>query len=103
MSDLDALTGCLQPKQLLVIGARPTMGKSTLALDVVGHATIVHGKTAAFFSLEMGRDEINQRLFSARPTSRCTTSAPAPSTPEDLTRLADHTPAIQTRRRFLRP
>ncbi|MEU2346973.1 replicative DNA helicase [Streptomyces sp. NPDC013082] len=95
LEDLDALTGGLQPKQLIVIGARPAMGKSTLALDIARHAAIVHGKTAAFFSLEMGRDEINQRLFSAEAGVALHHIRSGTVTPEDLTSLADHTPAIQ--------
>ncbi|WP_327180397.1 DnaB-like helicase C-terminal domain-containing protein [Streptomyces sp. NBC_01335] len=45
LADLDALTGGLQPEQLIVIGARPAMGKSTLALDFARTAAVVHDKT----------------------------------------------------------
>ncbi|MEU9095915.1 replicative DNA helicase [Streptomyces sp. NPDC048428] len=95
LADLDALTGGLQPKQLIVIGARPAMGKSTLALDFARNAAIVHGKTVGFFSLEMGRDEISQRLFSAEARVALHHIRSGSVTPEDLERLADHTPAVQ--------
>lgn len=94
-TDLDSLTNGLQPGQFIVIGARPAMGKSTLALDMARSASIKHGKTAAFFSLEMSRKEITQRMFSAEARValhhiRCGTV-----TEEDQTRLARRTPDIQ--------
>ncbi|MEU5108212.1 replicative DNA helicase [Streptomyces sp. NPDC021354] len=64
-SDLDALTSGLQPEQMIVIAARPAVGKSTLALDFVRSCSIKHGMPSAYFSLEMGRREINYRLLSA--------------------------------------
>ncbi|TRV71766.1 replicative DNA helicase [Streptomyces sp. 130] len=95
LEDLDALTGGLQPSQLVVIGARPAVGKSTLALDIARHAAIVHGKTVGFFSLEMGRDEITQRLFSAEARVALHHIRSGTVTPEDLERLSDHTAAVQ--------
>jgi replicative DNA helicase len=65
LTDFDALTMGLHPGQFIVIGARPAMGKSTLALDFARSAAIKQGKTVAFFSLEMSRKEIAQRMFSA--------------------------------------
>ncbi|MFI5752562.1 replicative DNA helicase [Streptomyces sp. NPDC051644] len=96
LEDLDALTGGLQPRQLVVIGARPAIGKSTLALDIARHASIVHGKTAAFFSLEMSRDEITQRTFSAEARVALHHIRSGTVSPDDLQRLADHTAAIQS-------
>jgi replicative DNA helicase len=64
-ADLDQLTSGLLPRQLIVIGARPGVGKSTLALDFARACAIHQQKPVAFFSLEMGRKEIVQRLFSA--------------------------------------
>ncbi|MFJ8856577.1 replicative DNA helicase, partial [Streptomyces sp. NPDC102437] len=96
LEDLDALTGGLQPRQLVVIGARPAIGKSTLALDIARHAAIVHGKTAAFFSLEMSRDEITQRTFSAEARVALHHIRSGTVSPGDLQRLADHTAAIQS-------
>ncbi|WP_263632398.1 replicative DNA helicase [Streptomyces sp. 8L] len=94
-TDLDALTGGLQPGQLVVVGARPAMGKSTLALDIARHAAVVHGRTVGLFSLEMGRAEITQRLFSAEASVALHHIRLATVTPEDLQRLADRTPAVQ--------
>ena len=63
--DLDALTTGLLPGQLIVIGARPAIGKSTLALDFARACSIAQGLPSVFFSLEMGRKELTQRTFSA--------------------------------------
>ncbi|MBC3844728.1 replicative DNA helicase [Streptacidiphilus sp. 4-A2] len=63
--DLDALTNGLQAGQLIIIAARPALGKSTLALDIVRSASIHHGIPSVFFSLEMGRDELTMRALSA--------------------------------------
>ena len=64
--DLDALLGGLQPGQVIIVAGRPAMGKSTLALDFLRACAIENGLPAVLFSLEMGRDEIRHRLFSAQ-------------------------------------
>ncbi len=63
--ELDDLTNGLHPGQMIVIAARPAMGKSTLALDLARSAAIGHNEPAIFFSLEMGKSEIAMRLLSA--------------------------------------
>ena len=62
---LDQLTNGLHPGQMIVVAARPAMGKSTLALDFARAAAIKHNRPTIFFSLEMGRSEIAMRLMSA--------------------------------------
>ncbi|MDT0182527.1 replicative DNA helicase [Microbacterium sp. ARD31] len=61
----DELTNGLHPGQMIVVAARPAMGKSTLALDFARAAAIKHKMPTIFFSLEMGRSEIAMRLMSA--------------------------------------
>ncbi|HAM43566.1 MAG TPA: replicative DNA helicase [Propionibacteriaceae bacterium] len=63
--DLDDLTNGLHPGQMVIIAARPGMGKSTLGLDFARAASIKNGLCAAFFSLEMTKTEIVMRLISA--------------------------------------
>jgi replicative DNA helicase len=63
--ELDDLTNGLHPGQMIVVAARPAMGKSTLALDFARTAAIKHKLPAIFFSLEMGRSEIAMRLLAA--------------------------------------
>ncbi len=64
-ADLDALTNGLHPGQMVVIAARPAIGKSALSLDIARAASIKHGLTSVLFSLEMSRNEITMRLLSA--------------------------------------
>ncbi|MEI7778614.1 MAG: replicative DNA helicase [Actinomycetes bacterium] len=64
-SKLDQLTNGLHPGQLIVVAARPAIGKSTLGLDLARSASLRHGLTSCIFSLEMGRTEIVMRLLSA--------------------------------------
>jgi replicative DNA helicase len=64
-AELDALTNGLHPGQLILIAARPALGKSTLALDLARAASIKHKEPTILFSLEMGKSEIAMRLLSA--------------------------------------
>ena len=63
--DLDRLTTGFKPGQMIVVAARPGVGKSTLGLDFVRNASIRQGLTSAIFSLEMTGSEIAMRLLSA--------------------------------------
>ncbi len=60
---LDQKTHGLQPGALIVLAARPGMGKTSLAMNLVENASLRNGKTCAVFSLEMARQEIIQRLI----------------------------------------
>jgi replicative DNA helicase len=64
-TDLDSLTNGLHPGQMIVLAARPAMGKSTLGLDIARSAAIKHKMAAVLFSLEMSKTEITMRLLSA--------------------------------------
>ncbi|MGO1307894.1 MAG: replicative DNA helicase [Microbacterium gubbeenense] len=63
--ELDDLTNGLHAGQMIVVAARPAMGKSTLALDFARASAIKHNQPAIFFSLEMGKTEIAMRLLAA--------------------------------------
>ena len=62
-SKVDTLTGGFEPGRLYVIGGRPAMGKTALALNIITKM-VSAGKTAAFFSLEMGNYEVVKRIMS---------------------------------------
>lgn len=64
-AELDELTTGLHSGQMIIIAARPGMGKSTLGLDICRSAAIKHGLTACIFSLEMSQTEITMRMLSA--------------------------------------
>jgi replicative DNA helicase len=61
--DLDMVLGGLQAPHQYVIAARPGMGKSALALGIVGNAVLRHRKRVAVFSLEMGTQQIVNRII----------------------------------------
>src|SRR3954449_8316458 len=64
-ADLDDLTNGLHNGQMVIVAARPAMGKSTFALDLCRAASIHNNMASCFFSLEMTRSEITMRLLSA--------------------------------------
>jgi replicative DNA helicase len=63
--ELDELTHGLHPGQMIVLAARPAVGKSTMGLDIARAAAIKHRQATAIFSLEMSRSEITMRCLSA--------------------------------------
>lgn len=82
--DLDGLTGGLQPGQSIVIGARPSVGKSSLALQIADHVACA-GQTVAFFSLEMEAAQLS--LIRAKATAQVTS--------HNIINLRDDHPSIQ--------
>jgi replicative DNA helicase len=63
-SDMDALTGGLQKSDLIILAARPSMGKTSMALGIAHGAAVSHGHSVGIFSLEMSADQLVQRLLS---------------------------------------
>lgn len=63
--DLDRATMGWKPGQMIIIAGRPGMGKTTLALDCARAASLKAGMTTLFFSLEMSKEEIMEKLISA--------------------------------------
>lgn len=64
---IDFMTaGGMHPGDLIIVAGRPSMGKSAFALNVLEHVAIAEQKSVAVFSMEMGRDQIVQRLLSSR-------------------------------------
>jgi replicative DNA helicase len=64
-SDLDRLTSGLQPSNLIIVAARPAVGKSTLGLDIARNAAVRSSVPTVVFSLEMSKTELVQRLMCA--------------------------------------
>ncbi|WP_447979511.1 replicative DNA helicase [Candidatus Nitrospira bockiana] len=63
--ELDELTAGLQPSDLVVIAARPSMGKTSLALGMAQHAAVKHGYVVGIFSLEMSKAQLVLRMLSS--------------------------------------
>jgi replicative DNA helicase len=64
--DLDEITGGFQPGNLIIIAARPAMGKSALVCNIAENAAVEHGKPVALFSLEMAEAELAQRFVASQ-------------------------------------
>src|ERR687886_1136977 len=65
-TDIDELTGGFQPGNLVVLAARPSMGKSALMINMAENAAIDFGKPCALFSLEMSETELAQRFIASQ-------------------------------------
>lgn len=65
LSDLDAMTSGFQKSELIIIGARPSVGKTALALSLAAHTSIKEKIPTAFFTLEMSDMALMQRLISS--------------------------------------
>jgi replicative DNA helicase len=87
-ADLDSLTNGLHPGQMIVIAARPAIGKSTLALDLARAAAVRHQQATVIFSLEMSRNEITMRLLSAEARVPLHSMRTGQLGEDDWTRLA---------------
>jgi replicative DNA helicase len=64
--DLDRLLGGLQKSDLVVLAARPSMGKTSLALDIMRHVAVNTKTPVGIFSLEMSKDQLVDRLLSSQ-------------------------------------
>jgi len=61
--DLDEITNGLQPSEMIVIAARPSMGKTALAMNIVEHVAVAEGKCVAVYSLEMSAEKLALRML----------------------------------------
>jgi replicative DNA helicase len=64
--DLDSITGGFQPGNLIILAARPSMGKSALMANFAENAALGSGKAVALFSLEMSEGELAQRFIASQ-------------------------------------
>ncbi|MBO1030608.1 replicative DNA helicase [Tessaracoccus sp. SD287] len=93
-ADLDELTNGLHAGQMIIIAARPAVGKSTLALDFARAAAIKSKLATVFFSLEMSRTEIVMRLLSAEAQVFLGSIRGGKMNDEDWRRVVNKTPMI---------
>ena len=63
--DLDEMTSGLQPSDLVLVAARPSMGKTSFVLNIAQHVGTATDKTVGFFSLEMSKEQLFMRLLTA--------------------------------------
>ena len=87
--DVDMMTHGLHPGQLVILAARPGVGKSTFALDIARNASIKNKMPSLFFSLEMSKAEIAMRLLSAESDIYLQSMRKGNMTRDDWTKMAN--------------
>jgi replicative DNA helicase len=65
-TQLDVMTSGLQKGELIIIAARPSMGKTALAINIAQNAAVGNGATVAVFSLEMSKESLLRRMLSSQ-------------------------------------
>jgi replicative DNA helicase len=87
-TELDEVTNGLHPGQMIIVAARPGVGKSTLGLDFMRSCSIKHRMASVIFSLEMSKSEIVMRLLSAEAKIKLGDMRSGRMSDDDWTRLA---------------
>ncbi len=88
IKDLDRVITGLNKSDLIILGARPGMGKTAFALNVARNVAMNSNKTVCFFSLEMTRDQLAQRLISSEAAIKSEKLRTADLTDDDWTHIA---------------
>ncbi|MCL1842812.1 MAG: replicative DNA helicase [Defluviitaleaceae bacterium] len=86
--DLDKKTAGLQPSELILVGARPSMGKTAFLLNIAQHAAVKSGVPTAVFSLEMSKEQLGNRLLGAEAGVDLTRLRTGSLTDEDWDRIS---------------
>ena len=84
---LDKMITGLNKSDLIILGARPGMGKTSFALNIARNVAVNAGKTVCFFSLEMTRDQLAQRMISSEAAIKSEKLRTGELEPEEWTRL----------------
>lgn len=87
IGDLDKVITGLNKSDLIILGARPGMGKTAFALNIARNVAVNAGKTVCFFSLEMSRDQLAQRMLSSEAAISSEKLRTGNLQPEEWTRL----------------
>ena len=88
IGDLDKMITGLNKSDLIILGARPGMGKTSFALNIARNVAVTSGRTVCFFSLEMTRDQLAQRMLSSEAGIKSEKLRTGELTPDEWTRLA---------------
>jgi replicative DNA helicase len=100
-TELDRLTGGLRGSNLVVVAARPSMGKTALALCLAANVALLDGKTVAIFSLEMSGDELIQRILCSTAMVDATRLRMGRLTQEDWPRVSQAADQISRSKIFI--
>lgn len=92
--ELDKLTAGLQKGALVIVAARPGVGKTSFALNIAEHAAIRNKVPVAIFSLEMSKEELVNRVLSSEALVSSEKMRIGDISPSDMTKLAHSLPSI---------
>ena len=90
-TDFDKKTAGLQPSELILIGARPSMGKTAFLVNIAQHASVKNKVPTAIFSLEMSKEQLGNRLIQAEAGIDATRLRTGELTDDDWNKIADCT------------
>lgn len=100
-SDIDRINGGWQPSDLVILAARPAMGKTAFALSLVRNAAVDHKKSVMIFSLEMADIQLVNRLISGESEVPGDKIKKSDLTPEEWERLHQKTVALGSAKIFI--
>jgi replicative DNA helicase len=95
-TELDRMTAGLQPGDLIIIAGRPSMGKTTLAVNIAENAAIERKVPAAIFSMEMSAEQVTLRMISSLGRVSQTQLRTGALSPEDWPRITSATEVLST-------
>ena len=99
--DLDQRTAGLQPSDLVLVAARPSMGKTAFSLNIIQTAGIKNKKSVAVFSLEMSKDQLVSRMLCAEAMIDSQKARTGMLEKDDWDRIAQSIPNITNSRIFI--
>jgi replicative DNA helicase len=99
--DLDRIVGGFQPGNVIVVAARPSMGKTAFALGMAEHAALTQERAVAIFSLEMSGDELIQRLLASTAVVDAGRIRAGRLAPEDWSRIGRAADRLSAARLFI--
>lgn len=99
--DLDQRTAGLQPSDLILVAARPSMGKTAFALNIIQTAGIKNKKSVAVFSLEMAKDQLVSRMLCAEAMVDSQKARTGMLEADDWERIAQSIPNITNSRIYI--
>ena len=99
--DLDQRTAGLQPSDLILVAARPSMGKTAFSLNIIQTAGIKNKKSVAVFSLEMSKDQLVSRLLCAEAMIDSQKARTGMLAKDDWDRIAQSIPNITNSRIYI--
>lgn len=100
-TDLDKVTTGLNKADLIIVGARPAMGKTSFALNIARNAAVLAGKKVLFFSLEMTKEQLAQRVLSMEARVESFKMRTGEIHDEEWKRLAAATSSLSTCKLYL--